>query len=83
MTSFHGTVLAFMGLSGIELIVVGVVLLLLFGARIPKVARGLGLSIKEFKKGIAEGSKADQKIEGGDRDPGAVKDDAHEKVRER
>tara|TARA_B100001013_G_C24299213_1_gene320065 strand:+ start:213 stop:395 length:183 start_codon:yes stop_codon:yes gene_type:complete len=37
-----------------ELIVVLVVALLLFGARLPNVARSIGKSITEFKKGIKE-----------------------------
>ena len=35
-----------------ELIVVAAVLLLLFGTRLPKVARSLGLGVSEFKKGL-------------------------------
>ena len=43
--------LAVMGLSGGELILVAVVILVLFGAKkIPEFAKGLGLGIKEFKK---------------------------------
>jgi sec-independent protein translocase protein TatA len=43
--------LAVLGLSGGELIVVLVVILVLFGAkRIPEFAKGLGQGIKEFKK---------------------------------
>ena len=43
--------LAVMGLSGGELILVAVVVLVLFGAKkIPEFAKGLGQGIKEFKK---------------------------------
>ena len=43
--------LAIMGLSGGELILVAVVVLVLFGAKkIPEFAKGLGQGIKEFKK---------------------------------
>ena len=39
-----------------ELIVILVILLLLFGStRLPQLAKGMGKSIKEFKKGINEG----------------------------
>ncbi len=41
--------------GGSEMIVVLVVVLLLFGGtRLPQLAKGLGQSIKEFKKGIAQ-----------------------------
>lgn len=40
-----------MGIGGTELIVILVIVLLLFGgAKLPALARGLGQSIKEFKK---------------------------------
>jgi len=46
--------------SGPELIIVLVVILLLFGARkLPDLARSLGASAKEFRKGIEEGSNDD------------------------
>lgn len=41
-----------LGLSSWELIVVLVVLLLLFGSRLPSVMRSLGRSATEFKKGM-------------------------------
>ena len=37
-----------------ELLIVLVVLLLLFGSRLPNLARSLGQSIVEFKKGVKE-----------------------------
>lgn len=41
--------------GGTELIVVLFVLLLLFGGtRLPQLAKGLGQSIKEFKKGVSQ-----------------------------
>jgi sec-independent protein translocase protein TatA len=45
-----------MGRIGLpELILIAVILLLLFGAkRLPSIAKSLGESIKEFKKGIFE-----------------------------
>jgi sec-independent protein translocase protein TatA len=43
---------------GQELIVILVVLVLLFGARkLPELARSLGASAKEFRKGVQEGSE--------------------------
>ncbi|NJK84231.1 MAG: twin-arginine translocase TatA/TatE family subunit [Saprospiraceae bacterium] len=43
-----------MGLSPGELIVIGVVLIILFGAKIPELARGLGRGIREFKDATKE-----------------------------
>ena len=43
---------AIMGLGTVELIIVGAVILLLFGSRLPKVMRSLGQGIVEFKRGV-------------------------------
>ena len=44
-------------LGGGELIIILIVLLLLFGARkLPDLARSIGASAKEFRKGIEEGA---------------------------
>lgn len=40
------------GLSPVEIMVVGVVAVLLFGSNLPKVARSMGKSMSEFKKGM-------------------------------
>lgn len=44
--------LAFIGASPMEMLIVGIVALLLFGKRLPEVARSLGKGITEFKKGV-------------------------------
>ena len=47
--------LAFSMPGGFEWIVILIVALLLFGKKLPEVMRGLGGSVKEFKKGMEEG----------------------------
>ena len=43
---------AFMGLGTLELVIVGLVILVLFGNRLPKVMRSLGQGIVDFKRGV-------------------------------
>lgn len=40
------------GLGTTELMILGVVAVLLFGSRLPEVARSMGKSLTEFKKGM-------------------------------
>jgi sec-independent protein translocase protein TatA len=47
------------GLGTTELIVFAIIVLVLFGSRLPKVMRSLGSSVTEFKKGVAEGNRDD------------------------
>lgn len=52
------------GLKPLELGIIVLILLLLFGAsKLPKLARSLGSSAKEFRKGVEEGAKADDAVE--------------------
>lgn len=47
------TIFAFIGMPGpMEMIIIGAIALLLFGKRLPEVARSLGKGIVEFKKGV-------------------------------
>jgi sec-independent protein translocase protein TatA len=41
-----------LGMGPLELSVVGLIVLLLFGTRLPSVMRSLGLGVTEFKKGL-------------------------------
>lgn len=62
-----------MGLGGPEILLIGLVLLLLFGGRkIPELMKGLGKGVKSFKDGIngvedaAKPSSNDTKVAGTD-----------------
>ena len=49
-----------MNFSGWEILVVLFIVLLLFGStRLPQLAKGMGKSIREFKKGINDGGESD------------------------
>ena len=51
--------------SGIELwIVIGVIVLLFGGSRLPKIARNLGRAQGELRKGLAEGNAEAKRAEG-------------------
>ncbi len=47
--------------GGVELIIFGVIILLLFGSRLPGVMRSMGSSISEFKKGVRDEENPDSK----------------------
>jgi len=64
MSSYHTPLAAY--LSGSELWVILAVILLFFGgSKLPSLARGLGQSIKEFKKASGDDRPAGEKSEGG------------------
>ncbi|MEY4176741.1 MAG: hypothetical protein RLY70_315, partial [Planctomycetota bacterium] len=42
------------GMSWHEMMIVGVIAILLFGKRLPEVAKSLGNSYREFKRGLAD-----------------------------
>ena len=51
----------FRNFNGWELVIVLVVVLLLFGARkLPDLARSIGASAKEFRKGLSEGAEEEE-----------------------
>lgn len=43
-----------------ELLIFAVIVLVLFGSRLPKVMRSVGSSITEFKKGVNEGNEDEE-----------------------
>lgn len=67
---------AFLGnLNTWEILVILVIALLLFGSRLPTIARGLGKSITEFKKGMKEDDDAGKS-------PAPQKDESSAKTQE-
>ncbi len=55
------------GFSGAQILILIVVVLLLFGNRLPETMRSLGKSVTEFKKGVREGESSN-----GDEEPKRV-----------
>jgi sec-independent protein translocase protein TatA len=51
----------FDGIGPQQLLIVLVIVLILFGSRIPEVMKGLGTGLREFKKGIREEPKEESK----------------------
>jgi sec-independent protein translocase protein TatA len=63
----------------LELVIILVVAVLIFGRRLPEIARGLGKSLTEFKKGVNEAKEVKEDIES---DVEQVKDDIVKEVKD-
>ena len=56
------------GLGTPELIVLAIIVLVLFGSRLPSAMRSLGSSINSFKKGMKDGEDEADRIDSADRE---------------
>jgi sec-independent protein translocase protein TatA len=65
-----------------EMVIIGMVMLLLFGNRLPSVMRSLGVGITEFKKGIRGEDEGDdaRRLEERRRDERRLETPVHEEV---
>jgi sec-independent protein translocase protein TatA len=64
MTASSALFAGIMGLGAPELIVILIILLVLFGgSKLPSLAKGLGQSVKEFKKATKEDDDSDKPAE--------------------
>ena len=78
------TLLGFFGAPGwVELVIVGGVVLLLFGNRLPSVMRSMGIGITEFRKGV-QGIEDDDDSPSNSRldEPKETKEETKEEIKE-
>ena len=82
--STAGTVLIFGMPGGLEWLVIGGVVLVLFGASaIPRFARSIGKAKKEFERGLEEGSRGSTEVEGDPEQIEAADPPTEEPIQER
>lgn len=71
-------------LGPLEIMIIVGILVFLFGAKkIPELARGMGLGIKEFKKGLEEGESILKEAAEGTDDKSEKKEEKEEKKEEK
>ncbi len=72
MTTSSVFLAGFMGLGAPELVIILVIMLVLFGgAKLPGLAKGLGQSIKEFKKATKDEPEPEKTVEPVKKEPAA------------